>query len=68
MSLCFITFLTSSLKQLHRFNSNFVLMFPGWIPTTFVKIGVLPLIFIELREFCKNFSQLLKIFYKTTDN
>ena len=47
MSLCNIPLLTSSIESLHGFASNFVWMFLGWIPTKFVKIGVLPLFFME---------------------
>ena len=47
-TLCNIPFLTSSEELLHRFASNFVLMFLRWTHTKFVKIGVLPLIFMEL--------------------
>ena len=58
MSLCNIPFLTSSLEPLHRFASNFVWMFLGWTPK-FVKIGVLPLFFMELWVLC-NFWPILK--------
>ena len=44
----FLGFLTSSLEPLHGFASNFVWMFLGQTPTKFVKIGVLPLFFMEL--------------------
>ena len=54
MSLCNILFLTS-LEPLHRFASNFVWMFLWWIPTKFVKIGVLPLFFMELWVILCNF-------------
>ena len=47
MSLCNISLLTSSLEPLHGFASNFVWMFLRWTPTKFVKIGVLPLFFME---------------------
>ena len=47
MSLCNIPLLTSSLELLQGFASNFVWMFLGWTPTKFVKIGVLPLFFME---------------------
>ena len=68
MSLCNIPCLTSSLKPLHRFASNVVWMFLGWTPTKFVKIGVLPLFFMELWVILCNFWPILKkIFYKTTD-
>ena len=43
----FFSFATSSLKPLHGFASNFVWMFLWWTPTKFVKIGVLPLFFME---------------------
>ena len=48
MSLCNISLLTSSLEPLHGFASSFVWMFLRWTPTKFVKIGVLPLFFMEL--------------------
>ena len=51
----FFSFSTSSLKPLHRFASNFVWMFLGWTPTKFVKIGVLPLFFMELWVILYNF-------------
>ena len=65
----FFSFSTSSLKPLHRFASNFVWMFLGWTPTKFVKIGVLPLFFMELSVILCNFWPILKkiFFYKTTD-
>ena len=56
MSLCNISLLTSSLEPLHGFASNFVWMFLGWTPTKFVKIGVLPLFFME---YWYNFVQFL---------
>ena len=40
-------FSTSSLEPLHGFASNFVWMFLGWTPTKFVKIGGLPLFFMN---------------------
>ena len=46
----FFSFSTSSLKPLHGFASNFVWMFLG-----FVKIGVLPLFFMELWVILCNF-------------
>ena len=46
MLLCDIPLLTS-LESLHGFTSNFVWMFLGWTPTKFVKIGVLPIFFME---------------------
>ena len=55
MSLCNILFLTSSLEPLQGFASNFVWMFLGWTPTKFVKIGVLPLFFMELWVILCNF-------------
>ena len=48
MSLCNIPFLTSYLKPMHGFDSNFVWMFLGWTPTTFVKIMIQPLFSMEL--------------------
>ena len=56
----FFSFSTSSLKLLHGFASNFVWMFLGWTPTKFVKIGVLPLFFIELWVILCNFWPILK--------
>ena len=47
MSLCNIPFLTF-LKPRHGFASNFVKIFLGWTTTTFVEIGVLALIEMEL--------------------
>ena len=69
MSLCNIPCLTSSLEPLQGFASNFVWMFLGWTPTTFVKIGVLPLFFMELWVILCNFWLILKkiFLYKTTD-
>ena len=55
----FFSFLTS-LKPLHRFASNFVWMFLWWTPTKFVKIGVLPLFFMELWAILCNFWPILK--------
>ena len=64
----FFSFSTSSLKPLHGFASNFVWMFLGWTPTKIVKIGVLPLFFMELWVILCNFWPILrKYFYKTTD-
>ena len=60
MSLCNISLLTSSLKLLHGFTSNLVLMFLGWTPTKFFKIGVLPLFFMELWVILCNFLPILK--------
>ena len=56
----FFSFSTSSLKPLHGFASNFVWMFLGWTPTKFVKIGVLPLFFMELWVILCNFWPILK--------
>ena len=55
-----MNFFTSSLKSLHRFASNFVWMFLRWTPTKFVKIGLLPLFFIELWVILRNFWPILK--------
>ena len=55
MSLCNIPLLTS-IEPLHGFASNFVWMFLWWTPTKYVKIGVLPLFFMELWY---NFLQFL---------
>ena len=54
------TFSTSSPKPLHGFASNFVCMFLGWTPTKFVKIGVLPLFFMELWVILWKFWSFLK--------
>ena len=56
----FFSFSTSPLKPLHGFASNFVWMFLGWTPTTFDKIGVLPLFFMELWVILCNFWPILK--------
>ena len=56
----FFSFLTSSLKPLHGFDSHFVWMFLGWTPTKFVKIGVLPLFVMELWVILCNFWPILK--------
>ena len=57
----FFSFSTSFLKLLHGFASNFVwMMFLGWTPTKFVKIGVLPLFFMELWVILCNFWPILK--------
>ena len=48
-------FSTSSLEPLLGFASNFVWMFLGWTPTKFIKIGVLPLFFMELWVILCNF-------------
>ena len=53
-------FLISSLEPMHGFASNFVWMFLGWTPTKFVKIGVLPLFFMELWVILCNFWPILK--------
>ena len=63
MSLCNISLLTSFLEPLLGFASNFVWMFLGWIPTKFVKIGVLPLFFMELWVILCNFWPILKKSY-----
>ena len=47
LSFCIITFSTS-FKSLHIFAANFVWMLLGLTPTKSVKIGVLPLFFMEL--------------------
>ena len=60
MSLGNISLLTSSLEPLHGFASNFVWMFLRWTPTKFVKIGVLPLFFMELWVILCNFWPILK--------
>ena len=54
------SFSNSPLKPLHGFASNFVWMFLGWTPTKFVKIGVLPLFFMELWVILCNFWPILK--------
>ena len=54
----FYSFSTSSLKPLHGFASNFVWM--SLSPTRFVKIGVLPLFFMELWVILCNFWPILK--------
>ena len=51
---------STSLKPRHGFTSNFVWMFLGWTPTMFVKIGVLPLFFMELWVILCNFWPILK--------
>ena len=56
----FFSFSTSPLKPLHGFASNFVGIFLGWTPTKFVKIGVLPLFFMELWVILCNFWPILK--------
>ena len=65
----FFSFSTSSLKPLHGFASNFVWMFLGWIPTKFLKIGVLSPFFMELWVILCNFWPILKkiFFHKSTD-
>ena len=60
MSLCNIPFLTSSLKPQHVFASNFVLKILGWTPAKCVKIGVLPLFFMEKWVILCNFWPILK--------
>ena len=59
MSQSNIPFLTS-LELLHGFASNFVWMFPGWNPDKFIKIGVLPLLFMKLWVILCNFWPILK--------
>ena len=59
-SASFFGFSTSSLEPLHGFASNFVWMFLEWTPTKFVKIGVLPLFFMELWVILCNFWPILK--------
>ena len=59
VSVNFYSFSTS-LKPLLSFASNFVWMFLGWTPTKFVKIGVLPLFFMELWVILCNFWPILK--------
>ena len=54
------SFSTSPLKPLHGFASNFVWLFLGWTHTKFVKIGVLPLFFMELWVILCNFWPILK--------
>ena len=56
----FFNFSTSSLKPLHGFASNFVWMFLWWTPTKSVKIGVLPLFFMDLWVILCNFWPILK--------
>ena len=56
----FFSFSTSSLKPLHGLASNFVWMFLWWTPTNFVKIGVLPLFFMELWVIVCNFWPILE--------
>ena len=51
---------STSLKPLHGFASNFVWMFLGWTPTKVVKIGELPLFFMELWVILCNFWPILK--------
>ena len=62
MSLCNIPLLTSTLEPLHGFASNFVWMFLGWTPTKFVKIGMLPIFFMELWVILYIFLPMLKKF------
>ena len=45
----FFTFSISFLKLLHVFASNFVWMFLGWVPTTFVKIWLLSVSLFSLK-------------------
>ena len=60
MSLCNIPLLTSSLEPLQGFASNFVWMFLEWTPTKLLKIGVLPLFFMELLVILCFFWPILK--------
>ena len=60
MSLCNIPFLTSYFELQQGFDSNFVWMFLGCTPTKFVKIGVLPLFFMELWVILFNVWPILK--------
>ena len=60
MSLCNIPFSTSFPETLHGFASNFVWMFLWWSPTKFLKIGVLPVFFMELWVILCNFWPILK--------
>ena len=60
ISLCNIPFLTSFLEPLHGFASNFVWMFLWWTPTKFLKIGVLPIFFMELWVILCNFWLILE--------
>ena len=48
---------------MHGFASNFLWMFPGWTPTKFDKIGVLPLFSMELWKFWAIFGKFLKIIF-----
>ena len=69
MSPCNILFLTS-LELLNGFASNFVLMFLRWAPTMIIKIGVLPLFFMELWVILCNIWPILKkssSIFKTND-
>ena len=52
--------MTSFLDPLLKFPSNCVLMFLGWTPTKFVKIGVLSLFFMGLWVILFNFWPILK--------
>ena len=56
----FFSFSTSSLKPLHGFASNFVWMFLRCTPTKFLKMGVLPLFFMELWVIVCNFWPILR--------
>ena len=58
--MCNIPFLTSSLELLHGLASNFVWMFLAWTTTKFVKIGMLPLFFMELQVILCNFWPILR--------
>ena len=70
VKLCNIPFFTSFLEPLHGFASNFVWMLLVWIPTKFVKIGVIPLFWMELWVILCNFLPILKTsssIYEITD-
>ena len=52
----------TSLKPKHKFASNFVRMFLGWTPTKFVKVGLLPIFFMELWVILCNFWPIIVFF------
>ena len=54
MSLCNIPLLTSSLKKLHGYTSNFVWKFIGWTPTK-LNFGCYPI----FHGIISNFAQFL---------
>ena len=64
----FFSFSTSSVKPLHGIASNFMWMFLRWTSTNFVKIGVLPLFFMELWVILCNFWPILGCEYADTQN